>query len=213
MNSSKTEKLETLLNAAPVVPVIVVDSADDAVPLARALVAGGLPAIEITLRTPAALDAIKAVREEVEGAYVGAGTVLTSDQVSAVEQAGCDFAVTPGVSPSLLDAIDASSVPYLPGCATASEALTLADRGYRYVKFFPAAAAGGIGYLKSLAGPLPDIKFCPTGGVNLTNAPDYLSLANVICVGGSWVAPSASIRAGDWAEIQRLAEEARALTS
>ncbi len=211
MTSSKFDKLETLLNAAPVVPVIVVENASDAVPLARALVAGGLPAIEITLRTPAALDAITAVRNEVEGAYVGAGTVLTREQVLLVEQAGCDFAVTPGVSPALLSSIDDSSVPYLPGCATASEAMSLTERGYRYIKFFPAAAAGGIAYLKSLSGPLPGIKFCPTGGISLANAVDYLSLPNVQCVGGSWVAPPALIGSQSWAEIQKLAEEARAL--
>ena len=204
--------LEPVLTAAPVVPVLTIEDASTAVPLARALVKGGLPAIEITLRTVAALDAVKAVAAEVEGAFAGAGTVLDAAQLKQAEAAGAIFAVSPGAGPGLLDAAADSPVPLLPGAATASEAMTLSERGYGILKFFPAEPAGGIAYLKSLAAPLPGIRFCPTGGVSLQNAPDYLRLANVICVGGSWVAPQDAIAAGDWRRIEQLARQAAGLT-
>jgi 2-dehydro-3-deoxyphosphogluconate aldolase/(4S)-4-hydroxy-2-oxoglutarate aldolase len=203
--------LESVLTAAPVVPVLTIEDARTALPLARALVKGGLPAIEITLRTDAALDAVKAVAAAVEGAFVGIGTVLDAAQLRQAEAAGAVFAVSPGASPGLLDAAADSAVPLLPGAATASEAMTLMERGYGILKFFPAGPAGGIAYLKALAAPLPAIRFCPTGGVSLLNAPDYLKLDNVICVGGSWVAPPDAIAAGDWQRIEELARQAAGL--
>jgi 2-dehydro-3-deoxyphosphogluconate aldolase/(4S)-4-hydroxy-2-oxoglutarate aldolase len=209
--TGKTETLLSTLRLQPVVPVIVIDDAKDAVPLARALVAGGLKAIEITLRTAAALDAIKAVADEVEGAVAGAGTVLDSFQWEQAVKAGSKFIVSPGTGVSLLDAAAASDVPLLPGAATATEVMQLRDRGYSVLKFFPAEQAGGASYLGALASPLSGIVFCPTGGVSLKNAKDYLSLPNVVCVGGSWVAPKAMVQAGDWAGITRLAAEAAAL--
>jgi 2-dehydro-3-deoxyphosphogluconate aldolase/(4S)-4-hydroxy-2-oxoglutarate aldolase len=209
--SAKTETLLSTLRLQPVVPVIVIDDAKSAVPLARALVAGGLKAIEITLRTPAALDAIRAVADEVEGAVAGAGTVLDARQWDAAIKAGSRFIVSPGAGPSLLEAADASDVPLLPGAVTATEVMALRDRGYSVLKFFPAEQAGGASYIGALASPLAGIQFCPTGGISLKNAKDYLSLSNVVCVGGSWVAPKAMVAAGDWAGITRLAAEAVAL--
>lgn len=214
MNSritSKTESLLATLKLQPVVPVIVIDDVKAAVPLARALVAGGLKAIEITLRTPAALDAIKAVADEVEGAVAGAGTVLDARQWEAAVKAGSRFIVSPGTAPSLLSAAAESDIPLLPGAATASEVMALRDEGYSVMKFFPAEQAGGAAYLGALSSPLSGISFCPTGGISLKNAADYLSLSNVVCVGGSWVAPKAMVQAGDWAGITRLAAEAAAL--
>lgn len=211
--SAKTETLLSTLRLQPVVPVIVIDDAKLAVPLARALVAGGLKAIEITLRTAAALDAIKAVAEEVEGAVAGAGTVLDARQWEQAVKAGSRFIVSPGTGPSLLDAADASDVPLLPGAATATEVMALRDRGYNVLKFFPAEQAGGASYINALSSPLNGILFCPTGGISLKNARDYLSLSNVVCVGGSWVAPKAMVTGGDWAGITRLAAEACALRS
>jgi 2-dehydro-3-deoxyphosphogluconate aldolase/(4S)-4-hydroxy-2-oxoglutarate aldolase len=209
--SGKTENLLSTLKLQPVVPVIVIDDAKSAVPLARALVAGGIKAIEITLRTPAALDAIKAVADEVEGAVAGAGTVLDAKQWEQAINAGARFVVSPGTGNSLLDAAEHSNVPLLPGAATATEVMQLRDRGYSVLKFFPAEQAGGAAYLAALASPLAGIQFCPTGGISLKNARDYLSLSNVVCVGGSWVAPKAMVQAGDWAGITRLAAEAAAL--
>ena len=203
--------LVALLARSPVVPVLVIDSVATAVPLARALVAGGLPLLEITLRTAAALDVIRAIGEEVEGAVVGAGTVLTPDQLAAVERQGARFAVSPGATDKLLDAARDSAVPLLPGAATASEVMRLLERGHRQMKFFPAEPAGGIAYLKALASPLPEARFCPTGGIDAARARSYLALPNVICVGGSWVAPADAVRAGDWARITTLATEASAL--
>ncbi|MFM2279675.1 MAG: bifunctional 2-keto-4-hydroxyglutarate aldolase/2-keto-3-deoxy-6-phosphogluconate aldolase, partial [Pseudomonadota bacterium] len=176
--------------------------------LARALVAGGLKAIEITLRTPAALDAIKAVADEVEGAVAGAGTVLDGRQWDLAVKAGSRFIVSPGAGTSVLDAADQSDVPLLPGTATATEIMTVRDRGYSVMKFFPAEQAGGAPYLSALSSPLAGIQFCPTGGISLKNAKDYLSLPNVICVGGSWVAPKAMVTEGNWDGITRLAREA-----
>ncbi|ABS66270.1 2-dehydro-3-deoxyphosphogluconate aldolase/4-hydroxy-2-oxoglutarate aldolase [Xanthobacter versatilis] len=205
--------LHSILSRAPVVPVVVVERAADAVPLARALVAGGLPAIEITLRTPAALDAIRAVAQEVEGAIPGVGTVLDAAQLEAAEKAGARFAVSPGATPRLLDAAASFAIPLLPGIATAGEAMGLIERGYRFAKFFPAEPAGGSAYLASIASPLPQLTFCPTGGISLASAPRYLALPNVICVGGSWMLPRAQVDAGDWAAIEAASRAAAALKS
>jgi 2-dehydro-3-deoxyphosphogluconate aldolase/(4S)-4-hydroxy-2-oxoglutarate aldolase len=196
---------------APVVPVLVLDDAGSAAALARALVAGGLPALEVTLRTEAALDAIRAMAE-VEGGLVGAGTLLTAADVKAAKAAGAQFGVSPGATPALLAACQEYALPLLPGAATATEAMALLEQGYDMLKFFPAEAAGGAPFLKSLASPLPQITFCPTGGVSPQNAPDYLKLPNVICVGGSWVAPKDAISAGDWAGIEALARTAAGLS-
>jgi 2-dehydro-3-deoxyphosphogluconate aldolase / (4S)-4-hydroxy-2-oxoglutarate aldolase len=203
--------LERLLAGTPVVPVLVVDSLAVAIPLARALVAGGLRILEITLRTTAALDVIRAIGEEVEGAVVGAGTVLTPEQLEQVGRPGVRFAVSPGSTQTLLDAARDSSVPLLPGAATASEVMGLLELGYRFMKFFPAEPAGGIAYLKAVASPLPEARFCPTGGIDAERARAYLSLTNVVCVGGSWVAPSNAVRTRDWMRITRLARQAAAL--
>jgi len=208
---SRSEMLGPIVAGVSVIPVVVLDSAAAAVPLATALVAGGLKVIEITLRTGAALEAIKAIAGEVEGAVVGAGTVLSKGQFVASEKAGARFAVSPGVSPDVLAAAADSAIPLMPGAATASEVMTLMDEGYTIQKFFPAEPAGGLAYLKALSAPLPDISFCPTGGIDLRNAPAYLALPNVVCVGGSWVAPKQAIAAGDWSRIERLAREAAAL--
>ena len=195
---------------APIVPVLVVHDVAHARPLAEALVAGGLPALEVTLRTDAALDVI-AEMAKVEGGVVGAGTLLTPDDVARARSAGARFGVSPGATERLLEACEAADLPTLPGAATASEAMALLERGYDMLKFFPAEAAGGAPALKSLASPLPQISFCPTGGVSPDNADSYLSLPNVVCAGGSWVAPSALIEAGDWAGITELARAAAAL--
>lgn len=201
----------TLLDLAPVIPVVVIDDADRAVPLARALLAGGLPAVEITLRTPCALDAIARIAAEVPDAVVGAGTVRTPADVDACVRAGARFLVSPGVTPALLDAMLGSGLPFLPGAATVSEVLALAERGLRELKFFPAEAAGGVPYLKSLASPIPDVRFCPTGGITPRTAPDYLALPNVGCVGGSWLTPADALAAGDYARVEKLAREAASL--
>jgi len=208
---NKQDALARILALAPVIPVVVVDSARDAVALARALVAGGIPAIEVTLRTAAALEAIRAIAAEVEGAVVGVGTVLSAEHLHAAERAGARFAVSPGGTATLLDAADAIALPYLPGVATASEAMTLLERGYRHLKFFPAENVGGAPALRSLGGPLPQLRFCATGGIGLANARDYLALPNVAAVGGSWLTPAAAVKSGDWAAIQTLAREAAAL--
>ncbi|GIH63693.1 MULTISPECIES: bifunctional 4-hydroxy-2-oxoglutarate aldolase/2-dehydro-3-deoxy-phosphogluconate aldolase [Microbispora] len=203
--------MSNLLDLAPVVPVVVLDDAESAVPLARALVAGGLPVIEVTLRTPAALDAIRRIAAEVPEAVIGAGTVRSPEDVEAATGAGARFLVSPGTTPGLLAAMLAAGVPFLPGVATATEAMTLAERGVRELKFFPAEPAGGVAYLKSLNGPLPDVRFCPTGGITPSNAPAYLALPNVGCVGGSWLTPRSLVAAGDFARIEKLASEAAAL--
>jgi 2-dehydro-3-deoxyphosphogluconate aldolase/(4S)-4-hydroxy-2-oxoglutarate aldolase len=200
-----------VLDLAPVVPVVVVRDAADAVPLARALVAGGLPVIEVTLRTPAATDAIRAIAAEVPDAVVGAGTVITPAQVADSVAAGARFLVSPGWTDVLLDAMKASGLPFLPGVSTTSEVVALLERGVHEMKFFPAEAAGGTAYLTSLAGPLPQARFCPTGGIGLASAPDYLALPNVGCVGGSWMLPAEAIAARDWDRVEALAREAAAL--
>lgn len=210
--NQRYEALARQLETAVVVPVMVVESAEVAVPLGRALVAGGLKMLEITLRTPAALDVIRAIVSEVEGAVVGAGTVLTPTQYEDVERAGARFVVSPGSTPGLLDVAATLETPLLPGAATASEVMALLERGFRDLKFFPAEPAGGLSYLKALASPLPQARFCPTGGIDLARAKDYLAVPNVVCVGGSWVAPADAVAAGDWARITELAKEAVALS-
>ncbi len=189
--------LEAMLLAAPVIPVVIIDELAQAIPLARALVAGGLPVIEITLRTPAGLEAIRAIAAEVPGAIVGAGTVLDAAQLAAVTQAGARFAVSPGATPNLL--------------AAATEAMVLIERGYRFAKLFPAEAVGGVAYLAAIASPLPQLRFCPTGGITLESAPRYLKLPNVICVGGSWMVNRNTIAASDWSAITAAAMQAAAL--
>ena len=201
---------EELCRRAPVVPVLVVNDVAHARPLAEALVAGGLPALEVTLRTPVALEVIREMAK-VEGGIVGAGTLITPADVKAAKEAGARFGVTPGCTDLLLSAVEDADLPTLPGAATTTEALRLLERGYTVQKFFPAEANGGAKALGSIGGPLPQIKFCPTGGVSLQNAPDYLKLANVLCCGGSWVAPAKMVEAGDWAGIEELAREAAAL--
>ncbi|WP_328678508.1 bifunctional 4-hydroxy-2-oxoglutarate aldolase/2-dehydro-3-deoxy-phosphogluconate aldolase [Streptomyces sp. NBC_00322] len=204
--------MPSVLDLAPVVPVVVIEDAADAVPLARALVAGGLPAIEVTLRTPAALDAIRAITCEVPDAIVGAGTVIAPEGVNAAVAAGARFLVSPGWTYRLLDAMQQSGVPFLPGVSTTSEVVALLERGLSELKFFPAQAAGGTAYLKSLAGPLPQARFCPTGGISLTSAPSYLALPNVGCVGGTWMLPTDALASRDWARVETLAREAAALS-
>ncbi|MHA6267917.1 bifunctional 4-hydroxy-2-oxoglutarate aldolase/2-dehydro-3-deoxy-phosphogluconate aldolase [Aliiroseovarius sp. CAU 1755] len=203
---------EKICRLAPVIPVLVVDDVAHAAPLAAALVAGGLPALEVTLRTPVALEVI-AEMARVEGGAVGAGTLLTAKDVENAKKAGATFGVSPGATDRLLDACEANDLPLLPGASSASEAMRLLERGYTVQKFFPAEAAGGAPFLKSLSSPLPQIRFCPTGGVSLSNANDYLSLPNTLCVGGSWVAPGDLVRSGDWAAITALARTAAALGS
>jgi 2-dehydro-3-deoxyphosphogluconate aldolase/(4S)-4-hydroxy-2-oxoglutarate aldolase len=195
---------------APVIPVLVLDDAAHARPLAEALGAGGLPVLEVTLRTPAALDAIRAM-SEVPGGVVGAGTLIRPADVVAAKAAGALFGVSPGVTDELLDACEAEELPLLAGTATVSEAMRMLARGYDVCKFFPAETNGGAPALKSFAGPLPQVHFCPTGGVTPQNAPDYLKLPNVLCVGGSWVAPAAKMQAGEWDAIEELARTASRL--
>lgn len=203
--------MESVLGVAPVIPVLVVEDADHAVPLARALLAGGLTAIEVTLRTAAAVEAIQAVAHEVPGAVVGAGTVLTPDHAAAACAAGARFLVSPGWTERLLDAMAATGLPYLPGVSTASEVIALLERGVTEMKFFPAEAAGGVPFLRSLASPLPGARFCPTGGIDAAKAPSYLALPNVGCVGGSWMVPKDLVAARDWESVTALAKEAAAL--
>jgi 2-dehydro-3-deoxyphosphogluconate aldolase/(4S)-4-hydroxy-2-oxoglutarate aldolase len=203
--------IASILDLAPVIPVIVIDDDAVAVPMARALVNGGLRVLEVTLRTAAGLTSIKRIAEEVPDAVVGAGTVLTPADVSATVDAGSQFLVSPGCTPGLLDAMLASGVPALPAVATASELMSLLERGLTHAKFFPARPAGGIPYLKALGGPFPMVRFCPTGGIDATSAPEFLALRNVACVGGSWVTPADAVAAGDWDRVEMLAREAAAL--
>ncbi|MFO7770733.1 MAG: bifunctional 4-hydroxy-2-oxoglutarate aldolase/2-dehydro-3-deoxy-phosphogluconate aldolase [Roseovarius gahaiensis] len=206
-----SRQTRALCSLAPVIPVLVIDDASTAAPLAQALVAGGLPVLEVTLRTPAALQAIH-LMSQVEGAIVGAGTVLTPEDVAACKGSGARFAVSPGSTPRLLDACEAAALPLLPGAATATEVMHLLERGYDMLKFFPAEASGGAAALKAIGAPLPQATFCPTGGISPTNAPDYLRLSNTLCVGGSWVAPSEAVKAQNWATITDLARAARGLS-
>jgi len=204
------KRTRDICNLAPIVPVLVVEDAATARPLAEALVAGGLPALEVTLRTPAALKAI-AEMAKVKGGVVGAGTLVTPKDVEAAVAAGAQFGVSPGATDALIAACEANGLPLLAGAATATEAMQMLARGYDLLKFFPAEASGGAPALKAIGAPLPQISFCPTGGVSLKNASDYLSLSNVICAGGSWVAPKGLVAVGDWAGIEALAREASQL--
>lgn len=205
-----SNRAKEICGLAPIVPVLVVHDTARARPLAEALVAGGLPALEVTLRTPAALEAISEMAK-VPGGIVGAGTLVTPDDVKAAKNAGATFGVSPGATDDLLAACEAEGLPLLPGAATASEAMRLLERGYDMLKFFPAEASGGAPALKAIGAPLPQISFCPTGGVSPENAESYLSLPNVVCAGGSWLAPSDLIKAEDWAGIEALARDASQL--
>jgi 2-dehydro-3-deoxyphosphogluconate aldolase/(4S)-4-hydroxy-2-oxoglutarate aldolase len=195
----------------PVMPVIVIDRLTDAVPLARALVAGGVRALEVTLRTPVALEAIRAIAAEVPDAVVGAGTLVIPSDFDRVRAAGARFAISPGAGPDLLRAGRDSGIPFAPGTMTPSDVIQAMELGFDAVKLFPAMQAGGIGMLKAMHGPFPDLLFCPTGGVSADTAPQFLALPNVGCVGGSWLAPAARVAAGDWAGITALASAAAAL--
>ena len=207
---SASTEAEKICALAPVIPVLVVKDPAIARPLAEALVAGGLPALEVTLRTPAALEVI-AEMAKVEGGVVGAGTLLSPKDVTDAIAAGAQFGVSPGATDMLLEACEAAELPLLPGAATSTEVMRLLERGYRVQKFFPAEANGGAAALKAIGAPLPQVRFCPTGGVTPANAPSYLGLSNTLCVGGSWVAPKALIDAGDWKGITDLARTAAAL--
>ncbi|MCD6009503.1 MAG: bifunctional 4-hydroxy-2-oxoglutarate aldolase/2-dehydro-3-deoxy-phosphogluconate aldolase [Pseudomonadota bacterium] len=206
--STRTTELDSICQKASVIPVLTIERLEDAVPLGRALVEGGLPVLEITLRTDCALDAIARMREALPGASIGAGTVLTPAQYRQAEQLGVDFVVTPGATDALYRYGVSSPVPMLPGVATISELMNGWQYGYRRFKFFPAESSGGAAAIKAFGGPIPEARFCPTGGVTPENADDYLKLANVMCVGGSWVTPKELIEAGDWAGIEALAREA-----
>lgn len=205
--STRTTELDSICQKASVIPVLTIERLEDAVPLGRALVEGGLPVLEITLRTDCALDAIARLREALPGASIGAGTVLTPAQYRQAEQLGVDFVVTPGATDALYRYGVSSPVPMLPGVATISELMNGWQYGYRRFKFFPAESSGGAAAIKAFGGPIPEARFCPTGGVNPENAEEYLKLANVMCVGGTWVAPKELVEAGDWAGIKALAQE------
>lgn len=199
------------LDGVPVIPVLEFASVDEALHVSEALIAGGLPVLEITLRTPVALDAMRAVAAAFPQACVGAGTVLNAAQLKAVREAGAQFAVSPGLTPALAVAAQGEGIALLPGVATASEAMAALEAGFSFLKFFPAEAAGGVPMLKSLYGPFAQLRFCPTGGINAAKAADYLALPNVVCVGGSWIVPKDAVAAGDWGRIRTLAQQASAL--
>jgi 2-dehydro-3-deoxyphosphogluconate aldolase/(4S)-4-hydroxy-2-oxoglutarate aldolase len=207
----KNQVLLSILKGQPVLPVLTIERLADAVPLAKALMRGGLPAIEVTLRTRQALDAIRLIADEAPEVIVGAGTVLNAVQYQEATAAGARFVVSPGATQELIDAANLSDAPFLPGVATPSEAMAMLEEGLTMMKFFPAGPAGGASYLKSLASPLPNAMFCPTGGVSLENAESYLSLPNVVCVGGSWVAPAKLVEERDWQAIEQLAADAARL--
>ena len=200
-----------ILRLGPVIPVVVVERPADAVPLARALAAGGVRVLEVTLRTPAALEAVRAIAGEVEGVVVGAGTVTQPGELDAARLAGARFAVSPGFSGTLAAAASDAGLPWLPGVMTPSDVMAAREAGCSSLKFFPAAAAGGVGMLQALRGPFADVVFCPTGGITAASAPDYLRLPNVACVGGTWLTPPDATAAGDWARITTLARRAAAL--
>ena len=200
-----------VLSVSPVIPVVTIDDSQDAVPLARALVAGGVKIIELTLRTDSALTSLKLIAEEVPDILAGAGTILTPAQADAAVQAGAKFLVSPGITPALLTAMLSLDVPVLPGVATVGEVLAVLEAGLDAMKFFPAGPAGGPAYLAAIGAPIPHVRFCPTGGISLATAPDYLKLPNVACVGGSWLTPADAVTAKDWGRITRLAGGAAAL--
>jgi 2-dehydro-3-deoxyphosphogluconate aldolase / (4S)-4-hydroxy-2-oxoglutarate aldolase len=208
---TRASATDTILQRAPVLPVLSIERLDDAVPLARALVSGGLPVFEVTLRTGAALEAIARIRAEVPEALVGAGTVITPADLDEVVASGALFAISPGASEALYLAAAGAAIPFIPAVATASELMRGLNHGHRHFKFFPAAAAGGVATLKAFAGPFPDAKFCPTGGIDRDSAGAYLALDNVITVGGSWMAPADAVRARDWLRIATLAGDCRRL--
>lgn len=205
------DRLETILSSVPVIPVVTVENLDHAVPLARALVKGGLPVVEVTLRTPGAFDAIRAMAQDVQGAIIGVGTVLNEKQMATAQAMGARFAVSPGMSDALLSAAVKQGMPLLPGIATASEAMRLIEQGWRFAKFFPAEAMGGVACLKALAAPLAQLRFCPTGGITPENAQEYLNLSNVICVGGSWMLERDLLNASNWDAVATAAAGAAAL--
>ena len=206
-----TTAIKDIMTQSPVIPVMVINSVEHAVPLAHALVEGGLKVLEITMRTPVALEAIKRIKAEVPNAIVGAGTIINTQTLQQAIDAGSEFIVSPGVTDNLIDAAIKSGVPILPGIISPSEVLRLLEKGITEMKFFPAEAAGGIPMVKSIGAPLPQVTFCPTGGVSPKNAPDYLALSNVACVGGSWMAPASLVDTENWDEINRLAAEASKL--
>ncbi|MCW5617430.1 MAG: bifunctional 4-hydroxy-2-oxoglutarate aldolase/2-dehydro-3-deoxy-phosphogluconate aldolase [Rhodocyclaceae bacterium] len=203
--------IRSVLAASPVMPVIVLEEVAHAVPLARALVAGGIRVLEVTLRTPVALDCMRAIAAEVPEALLGAGTVLSAADLDAAAKAGAVFAISPGASPALLEAARTSPIPFLPAVMTPSDVITAMDAGFDTFKLFPAAQAGGMAMLKALGGPFPQARFCPTGGIDAASAPAFLALPNVACVGGSWLCPAELVRAGDWDAITALARAAAAL--
>lgn len=202
------KKSLAILSQAPVVPVLAIDDLDDAIPLARALIAGGIPVLEVTLRTPVGLPAIRAIRDAVPEAIVGAGTVVNAEDFEAAVEAGSQFVVTPGLSQGILDAASLSDVSLIPGVATVSEMMRALDHGIDCLKFFPAEASGGAAALKAFGGPFPAVKFCPTGGIGLHNINDYLALDSVVTVGGSWLTPSGVLAAKDWDAVTSLAHDA-----
>lgn len=202
-----------LLGLAPVIPVVTLDDAEHAVPVARALHAGGIGVCELTLRTPAALRAVELVARDVPEVVVGAGTVTTPVHARDAAAAGAGFLVTPGSTERVLDAVEETSLPVLPGAGSVSEAMRLAERGHTALKFFPAEPSGGVAFLRALASPLPNLRFCPTGGITTDNAPEYLALGNVGCVGGSWLTPKSSLAAGDYGTVEALARSASTLGS
>ena len=208
---SKSEKAALYAALAPAIPVLTILDVDDAVPLARTLVEAGLPVAEVTLRTPAAMAAIERIAREVPEAVVAAGTVTRADQISAVASAGAKLIVTPGTTPTLAAALAVADIPAMPGCATVTEALALAEAGFTHLKFFPAGASGGAAWLKAVSGPCPDLRFCPTGGIDAAGAPTYLALPNVACIGGSWMVPADAVKSRDWGRIALLARQAAAL--
>ncbi|MEZ5611281.1 MAG: bifunctional 4-hydroxy-2-oxoglutarate aldolase/2-dehydro-3-deoxy-phosphogluconate aldolase [Rhodocyclaceae bacterium] len=203
--------IRSVLAASPVMPVIVLEEVAHAVPLARALVAGGIRVLEVTLRTPVALDCMRAIAAEVPEALLGAGTVLSAADLDAAAKAGAVFAISPGASPALLEAARTSPIPFLPAVMTPSDVITAMDAGFDTFKLFPAAQAGGMAMLKAMGGPFPQARFCPTGGIDAASAPAFLALPNVACVGGSWLCPAELVRAGDWDAITALARAAAAL--
>lgn len=194
--------------SGPVVPVLVIENVEDAVPIANAMIEGGIKVLEVTLRTPAAIDVIREISENCPDAIVGAGTVTNAAQLKQVTEAGAKFAISPGLTSDLLDAGNEGSIALIPGIASISELMKGLDKGYTHFKFFPAEASGGVQSLKSIGGPFPDVRFCPTGGINPGNYKDYLSLSNVMCCGGSWLCPDAVVKEKRWQEITRLAAEA-----
>ncbi|MCY1125334.1 bifunctional 4-hydroxy-2-oxoglutarate aldolase/2-dehydro-3-deoxy-phosphogluconate aldolase [Frigidibacter sp. RF13] len=208
--AQQSVKAAEICALAPIVPVLVIDDASRAEGLARALVAGGLPALEVTLRTPAALEAIR-IMAGVEGGVVGAGTLLTPADVKAAKKAGAHFGVSPGATDSLLKACEDEELALLPGAVTATEVMGLLEKGYTVQKFFPAETSGGAAAIKALGGPIPQVRFCPTGGISMKNVGDYLKLKNILCCGGSWVAPADAVASGDWQTIEALARDAAAL--